>query len=438
MHRHATILVGAFLGAAFLTACGGGGNSFSSSTPLSVTPQVAAQESGARAASQRLDALFARHPLTAGEYKTLYSFKDSPDAAYPNAGLIDVGGKLYGTTEEGGSRCKPGGCGTVFSVSTTGTERVLHSFSGTDGSFPFASLIDVHGTLYGTTAYGGAYASASYPGGTVFEVSTSGKVRVLHSFGSGTDAAYPNACLIDVKGTLYGTTEFGGAYNLGTVFSVSTTGTEHVLHSFGNGTDGAEPFASLIDVKGTLYGTTSKGGTHGKCAGNCGTVFEVTSSGTERVLHSFGSGTDGTVPVAGLIDVKGTLYGTTEEGGSRCKSEGCGTVFSVSTTGTERVLHSFSGKDGEYPLAGLINVNGTLYGTTPQGGTGEGDDSGTIFSVSTTGTERVLHNLGSPSGSWTSDGADPHASLINVSGTLYGTTVFGGANDSGTIFALRP
>jgi uncharacterized repeat protein (TIGR03803 family) len=98
-----------------------------------------------------------------------------------------------------------------------------------------------------------------------------------------------------------------------------------VLHSFGNGTDGSKPSAGLIDVQGTLYGTTRSGGGSPSCTSGCGTVFSVTTGGTENVLHSFGDGTDGAQPFAGLVDVKGTLYGTTAQGGTY----GYGTVFAL-------------------------------------------------------------------------------------------------------------
>ena len=94
--------------------------------------------------------------------------------------------------------------------------------------------------------------------------------RYLHSFGSGSDGGHPSASLLNVSGTLYGTTSLGGAYGKGTVFSMTLSGNERVLHSFGYGADGATPLAGLIDVKGTLYGTTSAGGTYGD-----GTVFAL-------------------------------------------------------------------------------------------------------------------------------------------------------------------
>jgi uncharacterized repeat protein (TIGR03803 family) len=88
-----------------------------------------------------------------------------------------------------------------------------------------------------------------------------------------------------------------------------------VLYSF-DFRDGAKPLEGVINVKGTLYGTTSAGGEYDCYPLTCGTAFSITTVGKEKVLHSFGKGADGVVPVSGLIDVGGTFYGTTERG--RC------------------------------------------------------------------------------------------------------------------------
>ncbi|HEX4079800.1 MAG TPA: choice-of-anchor tandem repeat GloVer-containing protein [Rhizomicrobium sp.] len=367
-------------------------------------------------------------------YEVLYNFAAPPyDGALPVAGVIDVNGTLYGTTEVGGIYAGDGSGGTMFSVDpTTGAETLLHSFgSGLDGNYPGASVIDVKGTLYGTTVAGGANGYT----GTVFSVDpTTGVETVLHSFpSSATDGIYPVASLIDVNGTLYGTTERGGAYGDGMVFSVDPKTTpETVLHSFGSGTDGEYSFAGLIDVGGTLYGTTEKGGTYGD-----GTVFSVNpTTGAETVVYSFCSQrncTDGESPVASLIDVNGALYGTTGGGGT-----GDGTVFSVNlTTGAETVLYSFGSTT--YPYASLIDVKGMLYGATEVGGTstscGFGFGCGAVFSVDpTTGAEKVVYSFCGQQNC--TDGEHPRASLIDVKGTLYGITEGGGANDDGTVFAL--
>ena len=303
--------------------------------------------------------------------RVLHSFGNGYDGAVPMASLINVKGTLYGTTVSGGEY----GSGTAFSISTTGTEQVLHNFgSGFDGRGPYGSLIDVNGTLYGTTRNGGTYDL-----GTVYSVSMSGAEKVLYSFtGRDGDGAGPVAGLINVNGTLYGTTLSGGKNRYGqpgTVFSITTAGKERVLYRFRGeyDDDGAAPTASLIEAKGVLYGTTSSGGHYP----TGGTIFRISTNGNEHVLHSFGP--DGRDPHASLIDVNGTLYGTTVSGGKYGNkyNTGDGTVFSINTSGTEKVLHNFgSGSDGRGPCASLINVNGTLYSTTRGGGSG---GHGTVF-----------------------------------------------------------
>lgn len=128
-----------------------------------------------------------------------------------------------------------------------------------DGSNPTAGLTDVNGILYGTTAYAGN-GGLGAPYGTVFSVTTGGAEKVLHTFtyGDGENPSYGN--LRDINGTLYGTTPSGGTTGFGTVFKITTTGSEKVLYSFKSGLDGATPYASPIDVNGKLYGTTSAGG----------------------------------------------------------------------------------------------------------------------------------------------------------------------------------
>jgi len=357
-------------------------------------------------------------------YLSLYSFGADPDGSEPAAGVLSRGDlPIYGTTAFGGAD----NSGTVFSYSG-GTDTVLHSFRGRDGARPLAGLIDVKGTFYGTTYFGG---SGNCVGGcgVVFSITPDGTEKVLHNFGvNGSDGTRPEASLIDVSGTLYGTTLEGGARDRGTAFSVTTDGTERVLHSFGYYEDGYWPMVPLIDVSGTLYGTTYAGG-----AGRFGTVFSMAADGTEKVLHSFSNAQDGKYPRAPLINVNGKLYGTTESGGA---FRG-GTVFDVSTDGHETVLHSFgNGYDGVRPEAGLRDMNGTLYGTTADGGAyGSSYNQhgfGTVFSITPGGHETVLHSFGDGY-----DGAHPEAGLRDVSGMgLIGTTRYGGVYGRGTVFEL--
>lgn len=361
-------------------------------------------------------------PGAAGGYRVLYSFATSYGET-PDASLLYSGGTLYGTTELGGAYDE----GSVFSLSTTGTEHLLYSFQG---GYPRASLIDVKGTLYGTTAGSGSPCAC----GTVFKFIPGGALRTVYTFKGGEDGAVPFANLLDDGGTLYGTTTQGGANN-GTVFSVSANGKERVLYAFDlvkHPGDGSEPDAGVIEANGMLYGTTVSGGSNGY-----GSIFRVTKAGKEQVLYSFKAGNDGAAPYAGLVQVNGAFYGTTASGGgSGCGGFGCGTVFKLSSAGAERAIYRFNGgKDGIAPHASLFAVSGALYGTTTVGGgTGcGGGGCGTVFKVTTSGVERVLHVFAGGK-----DGSNPSASLIAVKGTLYGTTAAGGTYNSGTAFTLKP
>jgi len=349
-------------------------------------------------------------------YRVLHSFENADDGAYPQAGLLDVNGTLYGTTSIGGK----GSEGTVFSITTKGNERTIYSFGGTanDGYDPLAGLIDVNGTLYGTTYSGGAHGD-----GAVFSITTDGVEKVLYSFAGGSDGADPAAAVLDVNGVLYGTTASGGKSDLGTVFSLTLSGKEKVLHTFGSGTDGSSPEAGLIDVDGTLYGTTSGGGKT-----DAGTVFTITTSGKEEVLHDFSdNGVDGVEPLAPLVDVKNTLYGTTYLGGANR----AGIVFSITTSGKEKTLHTFGhGSDGYFSVAPLFAVSDTLYGTASEGGK-YGAAGGIVFSLTLSGKEKILHNFGK-----SGDGYDPYAGVIAVGSALYGTTLSGGKLELGIVFAL--
>jgi uncharacterized repeat protein (TIGR03803 family) len=281
------------------------------------------------------------------------------------------------------------------------------------------------GTFYGTTNGGG---SSRAHGGTVFQISRNGTEKVLYSFQDGPDGSQPaGGLVVDPQDNVYGTTPFGGTFTLGNVYRVSPQGVFTVLYSFSRGGDGAVPVSGLVrDSQGNLYGTTSEGG-----AFNLGTVFMLTPSGAETVLHSFSGGADGAVPAASLVlDNGGNLYGTTIEGGP----SNVGVVFMLAPGGAETVLHGFSGlPDGARPYASLVfDASGNLYGTTSAGGM---NDKGAVFKLSSTGVETVLHSFNG-----VADGARPFiASLVfDNAGSLYGTTVAGGEFNSGTIFKLTP
>lgn len=355
----------------------------------------------------------------------------------------------------------------------------IHRFGGTwavppDGAAPFGDLlVDATGSLYGTTAGGGAPTSnCPYGCGTVFKLSRDGAggwiETVLHSFGEGTDGMFPfSDLMMDASGALYGTTTGGGANRFGnyecregcgTVYMIAPDGaggwTETVIYNFAGGADGAVPYGGLIaDAAGALYGTTHYGGNFEACPGyGCGTVFKLTPGAggwTKSILHTFSGGADGADPRSGLIfDETGALYGTTLAGGSSATCSGCGTVFKLAPDGlggwAKTTLHHFDGTDGAFPLSSLaIDVAGVLYGTTYGGGTFEvcgtpGYDDygcGTVFKLTPDGSggwsHSIVHAFTGEAG-----GNNPRAGLVaDASGMLYGTTSRGGTSpNAGTVF----
>jgi uncharacterized repeat protein (TIGR03803 family) len=175
---------------------------------------------------------------------------------------------------------------------------------------------------------------------------------------------------------------FGGAYNLyGTVFRITPSGTLTTLYSF-DGADGEAPDAGLTQgIDGNFYGTTIFGG-GGDCGSNgCGTIFKITPSGTLTTLHSFDQA-DGSGPNAGLVQATdGNFYGATSGGGAN----GRGTVFKITPSGLLTTLYNFCSQsnctDGTDPAGLVQDTDGKIYGTTGGGGNGI-DGYGTVFRLS--------------------------------------------------------
>ncbi len=277
----------------------------------------------------------------------------------------------------------------------------------------------------------------------------------LHNFtaltsypGPNADGAEPHGGLVSSGGTLFGTAGGGGAYGNGVVFAINTDGTSFAnLHSLSNGPapvyEGAGPSAALAISGNTLYGTARGGGTYG-----LGTVFALSTTGSNFFkLHDFGAnyGTDpvtgnhtnsgGAFPETDLVYSNGTLYGATEQGGSG----GNGTIFKINTDGGGfTILHNFTNSDGGYPSTHMVLIGTNLFGTTFGGGNGPGTGYGTVFRVNTDG--KGFTNL------YKFDAAFnlPHAGLVLLGNTLYGTTSGGSAGavpgDSGcgSVFKINP
>jgi uncharacterized repeat protein (TIGR03803 family) len=323
--------------------------------------------------------------------------------------------------------------------------KTLYKFTGgKDGGAPTGSLIfDAAGNLYGTTQDGGGDPNCAFGGcGTVFKLTPTSNgswtESVLYSFKYGLrDGARPYAGLVfDHSGNLYGTTQAGGFDGYGVVFELSpnTDGswTESIPYEFTNYPGGQTPFSGLIlDQAGSLYGTTNHGGSS---AHPDGVIFKLTPNG-ESALYDFCSlpkCADGAYPFAGLIfDQAGNLYGTTIDDGPR----GHGVVFQLTPNSdgswTESVLGSFPGiQYGRHPYAGVtFDAVGNLYGTTEGGGNlsqCDGSGCGVVFRLTPNAhgswPEKVLHHF-----TGGTDGGNPFAAVIfDRSGNLYGTALRGG------------
>jgi uncharacterized repeat protein (TIGR03803 family) len=371
------------------------------------------------------------------------------DGNFPSSPLLkDSAGNLYGTTGFGGAH----NWGTVFRLSPTSTggftETILYSFKGgsADGAYPQGTLVrDSVGNLYGVTQNGGITGTGCgvttpNPGcGVVFRLhptTTGGWAEtVLHRF-TGTDGGTSFAGLVqDSKGNFYGATSVGGSAGRGTVFKLSHTSTgwkEIVLHSFTGGADGAEPMmfqtALTLDGLGNIYGSAYSGGSS---TVNAGVIFELipqtSGAWTEKILHTFQSGADGSEPLTGVIlDKSGNVYGTTLKGGTQL---GSGVVFKLTAANgyTKTVLHNFNAltdpaRSNAHGV--FFDANGNLFGTTEYA----------LYELTpapTDWTETLL---------WSFDGEVPvyAPAIMDAQGHIWGTTLVGGLANGGIAWEFIP
>lgn len=302
-----------------------------------------------------------------GTETIVHSFKHVHTIVPGEVTIDRAAGDLYGTTLGGGKH----DFGQLYKLAANGSFTILHDFDATqDDAAPSASLFrDDQGNLYGTTTAG-----AGYTWGTVFEYGADGSYRVLHVF-TGPDGTDPlNGVIRDKAGNLYGLTEEGGVNNGGTVYKLAPDGTLTTLHSFPGFADATPPGAGPLirDNAGNLYGTTY--GLTGYPP-IYGTVFKLAPDGTFTTLYTFTGGIDGLYANA-LLRIGRNFYGTTQDGGD----EGFGAVFKLTPDGRFTVLHSFTLLDGVYPESGLTLKQGRLFGTASVSRPRLRSGGGTVFS----------------------------------------------------------
>ena len=367
--------------------------------------------------------------------------------------ILDGRGNLYGETSTGGkpTALNPYPAGTVFELAPGSkksgwTETVLYTFlGGADGSEPTGALLaNSKGDLYGTTFLGGAQGD-----GTVFELKKpkpgkKWKKRILYSF-TGNDGSQPFAGLVaDKAGDLFGVTTSGGQFNQGAVFEIQArTLTESVLYSF-FGPEGNTPNGGLvIDGAGNLYGTAAGS----SVAPYAGSVFEISppaaglSGWTFTQLHAISGGADGGAPQGAMVeDASGNLYGATFGG----TGLGNGTLFELSPSAGSptgygyQILFTFDGSAGSNPFGDLVlDGSGNLWGSLVNNT--DVNSSGGLF---------VVSPPAGGTGSWTqsasylfnsSAGYSPYAGLtLDGEGNAYGVNFSGGKSGVGTAFKFVP
>ena len=281
-----------------------------------------------------------------GTVNLLYNF-DGTDGNGPMSGLsLGFDGNFYGATylPHGSEQ------GEVFKITPSGTLTVLYPFAnGTDGGFPQAPPVQApDGNLYGVT-------NGTIP--TAYQISPSGSFKVLANLPSKTNAPL----ILGTDSNLYGTTVNGGTFNRGTAFQLTTKGKLKIIHNFNDPTGGL-PVGPLMQASdGKLYGTTPWGGTS-----SGGVIYVMTTSGGGyKVLHNLSTTNvaEGSGSASGLVQGSDSfLYGAMPNGGAN----GLGTFFKINTTGTTyTVLHDFDKATGSTPMSTpLLHTSGLIYGMT--------------------------------------------------------------------------
>jgi len=385
----------------------------------------------------------------------LHSFGDGSvvqDGLIPAKLILGTDGNYYGITCVGGSgtimqellRYIPNGDveiissmpgGTVFRMTPSGHVSIMHNFGDptvlNDGGDPWDLIEGKDGNLYGVT-YGGGMEDA----GVIFQITMASpsQYKILHDFGDGSvpnDGQIPTRIVQGIGGdnNFYVVTWNGGSAGLGTVLTIESTGMK-ILHSFGDGSvkyDGENPRYCIVGTDGNLYGTTQFGGTTGS-----GTLFQMTTAGSETILHNFLTGTpagDGKTPVY-LVQDGSVFYGDTLLGGAGGK----GALYSY-TAGNYSVVHSFGDgtvvNDGNWPDNLAIGADGNIYGFTRYGGATVAADPGrlgfgTLFRISPAGKETILRSLSD--GAVANDGRYPQTFVMQTAtNTIYGVTMEGGS-----------
>jgi uncharacterized repeat protein (TIGR03803 family) len=326
-------------------------------------------------------------------------------------------GNFYGTALD-----ESGGYGSIYKITPAGVITVLYNFCSqtncTDGAYPAGAplVLGTDGNFYGVTYYGGAPCTSSGINlgcGTVFKMTPSGALTVLHSF-NGTDGNSPTWLIQDSGGNFYGTAGGGtgcAGGGCGTIFKMTPHGVLTTLHNF-DFTDGWGPTGLIQATDGKLYGTTANGGAYDVPVCEpyglqyyCGTFFKITTGGVFTLVQSF-NGINGAVPYVPPVQASdGNFYGTT----SVCEySSGC--MYRTNASGNLKALYRWKGIDGGSTVGLIQATDGNLYGA---GGFGYSSASNAVFKISLRGDYAIVYSTGE-------EQFEINALLQSTSGTFYG------------------
>lgn len=371
-------------------------------------------------------------------YSALYNFRNnSSDPLSPTdlslvAQAPGSNGSFYSTSPTGGTN----NLGTVYGIALDGTLTFLHSFTYTDGANPRSGLMrGSDGSFYGTTLGGGKYWA-----GTIFKITADGQFTHLFDFRNGAvvpapvgrqptdqeklDAAgsYPISAPVQGKdGNFYGVTSYANNLGSGVLYQISPAGQYKALYLF-KGEVGTVASSLVAAADGNLYGTTNWGPAGSPDGYGYGAIFKATTTGAVSLLHKFDL-KQGAYPNMLIQGQDGSLYGTTSQGGAG----NYGVVYKLALNSSFLVIHEFKGPEGAAPVSGVVQgADGMLYGATKSGGPFAAS-MGVVYRLNTDGSKFcVLHNFDGPAGAWSSG-----AIMQHTNGDFYGTTYGGGMDKAG-------
>jgi uncharacterized repeat protein (TIGR03803 family) len=319
-----------------------------------------------------------------GSQSTLFQFPGIlQDEANPTILIGGADGNLYGATAP---RAVGDLNGMIFKLTPTGTFTAIYRFVDGKGTHATSLMQAADGNFYGTAAGDSSGGFFNHPpsmhnAGIFFKLTPAGAFTTLYSFTGGADGSFPNALVQGADGNFYGSALCGPESppniftGFGSVFKITPTGVLTTLYSFTGGNDGGNPTKLIQGGDGNLYGIATYP--------NIGTVFKVTLAGVRNTIYRF-EGSNGTGPSRLIASTDGSVYGTTQDGGI----PQAGSIFGINPAGQMSTYIFDGAATGGHPSQLFEGEEHNLYGATAMGGA---NDMGTIFRLNMTLPRNLLN-----------------------------------------------